>query len=65
MTCDEHARRIATQDVWPELLGRQAQSIGLPLETVFISRTASNEEYQQKMADCRRRYDWHMRADPH
>ena len=35
-----------------ELLERQAQSIDLPLEKVFISQRGSNEEYQQKMTAC-------------
>ena len=35
-----------------ELLERQAQCIGLPLEKVFVSQRSSNEEYQEKMSAC-------------
>ena len=33
------------------LLKQQAESLGLPLEEVFISKETSNEEYESKMRD--------------
>jgi uncharacterized protein (TIGR00290 family) len=35
-----------------ELAARQAYSIGLPLETVYVKTRASNDEYRQAMAQC-------------
>ena len=51
-TCNEHFQRVSTHGVRLELLDRQAASIGLPLEKVFVSQRSSNEEYQQKMSAC-------------
>jgi uncharacterized protein (TIGR00290 family) len=51
-TCNEHFARVSMHGVRVELLEQQAGAIGLPLEKVFVSRQSSNEEYQQKMADC-------------
>jgi len=51
-TCNGHFRRVSMHGVRLELLERQAQSIGLPLEKVFLSRRSSNEEYQEKMSAC-------------
>lgn len=51
-TCNEHFQRVSMHGVRLELLERQAQSIGLPLEKVFVSRHSSNEEYQQKISAC-------------
>jgi uncharacterized protein (TIGR00290 family) len=51
-TCNEHFQRVSMHGVRLELLERQAQSIGLPLEKVFVSQRSSNEEYQQKMSAC-------------
>jgi len=49
-TCNEHFRRVSMHGVRLELLERQAESIGLPLEKIFVSQRSSNEEYQQKMS---------------
>jgi len=51
-TCNEHFQRVSMHGVRLELLEQQAEAIGLPLEKVFVSQRSSNEEYQQKMADC-------------
>ncbi|MGO9201716.1 MAG: diphthine--ammonia ligase [Limisphaerales bacterium] len=51
-TCNEHFQRVSMHGVRLELLDRQAESIGLPLEKIFVSRRSSNEEYQQKMSAC-------------
>jgi len=51
-TCNEHFQRVSMHGVRLELLEQQAQSIGLPLQKVFVSRHTSNEEYQQKMSAC-------------
>jgi len=53
-TCNEHFQRVSMHGVRLDLLDRQAESIGLPLEKVFVSRRSSNEEYQQKMSACLR-----------
>lgn len=53
-TCNEHFQRVSMHGVRLELLERQAESIGLPLEKVFVSQRSSNEEYQQKMSACLR-----------
>ena len=49
-TCNEHFQRVSVHGVRLELLERQAESIGLPLEKVFVSRQSSNEEYETKMS---------------
>ena len=51
-TCNEHFQRVSMHGVRLELLERQAESIGLPLEKIFVSQRGSNEEYQQKMSAC-------------
>jgi len=51
-TCNEHFQRVSMHGVRLELLEKQAQATGLPLEKVFVSRGGSNEEYQKKMSDC-------------
>ena len=42
--------RVSMHGVPRTLVERQAHSVGLPIEEVFISRTSSNEEYGSKMA---------------
>ena len=42
-------KRISMHGVRETLLERQAESIGIPLEKVFISKNSSNEEYETKM----------------
>lgn len=51
-TCNEHFQRVSMHGVRLELLEAQAESIGLPLEKIFVSQRSSNEEYQQKMSAC-------------
>jgi len=53
-TCNGHFQRVSMHGVRVELLDRQAESLGLPLEKVFVSQRSSNEEYQQKMSACLR-----------
>ncbi len=55
-TCSEHFQRVSMHGVRMELLDEQARAIGLPLEKVFVSHRSSNDEYQQKMGDCMRRF---------
>src|SRR2546423_3787040 len=42
--------RISMHGVRRVLLERQAASLGVPLHEVFISKGATNEEYEQQMA---------------
>jgi uncharacterized protein (TIGR00290 family) len=51
-TCNDHFQRVSMHGTRVELLDRQAASIGLPLEKIFVSQRSSNEEYQQKMSAC-------------
>lgn len=51
--------RISMHGVRRSLLERQAQSLGIPLEKVFISKNTSNEEYGSKMRKVLAKY---MRA---
>lgn len=51
-TCNEHFRRVSMHGVRLELLDRQAEAIGLPVERVFVSQVGSNDEYQQRMGEC-------------
>ena len=53
-TCNENFQRVSMHGIRLELLDRQAKSIGLPLEKIFVSQRSSNEEYQQKMSACLR-----------
>ncbi len=48
-TCNEHFQRVSMHGVRLELLERQAESIGLPLEKMFVSERSSNEEYLTKL----------------
>lgn len=48
--------RISMHGVRRVLLEQQAASLGLPLHTVLISKGATNEEYETKMADAFRSY---------
>jgi uncharacterized protein (TIGR00290 family) len=48
--------RISMHGVRRELLEKQAESTGLPLETVLISKKSSNEEYEGKMLDILLKY---------
>ncbi len=51
-TCNEEFGRVSMHGVRLALAQRQARSIGLPLETIFLSRRSSNDEYRQKMEAC-------------
>lgn len=55
-TVTEDYDRISMHGVRKVLLERQAESLGLPLEVVMISKNASNQEYESKMADLLLRY---------
>jgi uncharacterized protein (TIGR00290 family) len=48
--------RISMHGVRRELLERQATSVGLPLEVVFLSKDGSNEEYEAKMAGALQKF---------
>jgi uncharacterized protein (TIGR00290 family) len=48
--------RISMHGVRRELLHRQARSLALPLDEVFISRRATNEEYESQMKEALARY---------
>ena len=44
--------RVSMHGVRRILLERQAASLGLPLHQIFISKGASNDEYETKMAEA-------------
>ena len=48
--------RISMHGVRSILLERQANSLGLPIEKVYISKNSSNEEYEAKMREVLQRY---------
>lgn len=50
-TVTEDYHRISMHGVREILVEQQANSIGLPLEKVFISKNGSNEEYESKMKE--------------
>lgn len=50
-TYNEHFQRVSMHGVRLALSELQAQSIGLPLDKVFVSERSSNEEYTLKMAE--------------
>lgn len=50
-TVTEDYHRISMHGVREVLLEQQADSIGLPLTKVFISKNGSNEEYESKMKE--------------
>ena len=47
----EGYERISMHGVRSILLERQAKSIGLPVEKIYITRNRSNQEYEAKMRD--------------
>lgn len=55
-TVTEDYDRVSMHGVRRVLLEQQAESIGLPLEIVFISKETSNEEYELKMRDALTRF---------
>ena len=48
--------RICVHGVRTILLEQQAESLGLPLEKIFISKNASNEEYESRMREILEKY---------
>lgn len=50
-TITEDYDRISMHGVRRILLEQQAESLGLPLEKIYISKRSSNEEYESKMKD--------------
>ncbi|PYU89208.1 MAG: ATP-binding protein, partial [Acidobacteria bacterium] len=48
--------RVSMHGVRRELVQRQAQSLGVSLEPIWISKNASNEEYESKLLQALRRY---------
>ncbi|MFH1625707.1 MAG: diphthine--ammonia ligase [Pseudomonadota bacterium] len=50
-TVTEDYDRISMHGVRSLLLEQQAESVGLPLEKVYITKDASNEEYEAKIRD--------------
>ncbi|TKJ28573.1 MAG: ATP-binding protein [Chloroflexi bacterium B3_Chlor] len=55
-TVTQEYDRISMHGVRRVLLERQAVSLGLPLEIVFISKTTSNEEYGRAMQQALEKY---------
>jgi len=50
-TVTEQYDRVSMHGVRTILLERQAQSLGLPVEKVYLGADASNEEYETRMRD--------------
>ena len=50
-TLTEDYDRISMHGVQGILLEQQANSLGLPIEKVYISKNSSNEEYEAKMRE--------------
>ena len=50
-TVTEDYDRISMHGVRSVLLERQAGSLGLPVEKIYITKNASNEEFESKMKD--------------
>lgn len=48
--------RICMHGVRSILLEQQAEALGLPLEKIFISKNASNEEYEHRMREVLERH---------
>ena len=48
--------RVCMHGVRSILLEQQAESLGLPLEKIFISKNASNEEYESRMREVLEEY---------
>lgn len=55
-TLTQDYKRISMHGVLEKLLEDQAQSMDIPLEKVFISKDASNEEYEAKMKKLLEKY---------
>ena len=50
-TCNEHFQRVSMHGVRLELLEKQANALGLPLDKMFVGKSGSNEEYLQKLSE--------------
>ena len=50
-TITEDYDRVSMHGVRRTLLERQGESLGLPIHQIFLSKNASNEEYEQKMKE--------------
>ncbi len=55
-TVTQEYDRVSMHGVRTVLLEQQAQSLGFALEKIFISKNASNEEYEAKMREVMQRY---------
>lgn len=44
--------RISMHGVRRDMLERQAEVLGLPLHEIFITKDASNQEYESRMEDA-------------
>ena len=55
-TVTEGYDRISMHGVRRVLLEEQAESLGLPLEKIYITKKSSNEEYEAKMSELLTRY---------
>jgi uncharacterized protein (TIGR00290 family) len=51
-TCNEHFQRVSMHGVRLELLEKQAEAVGLPLQKMFVSQRSSNKEYLQRLTEC-------------
>ena len=50
-TITEDYNRISMHGVQAVLLEQQAESIGFPVDKIYITKNATNEEYEEKMRD--------------
>ena len=50
-TLTEDYDRVSMHGVRRTLLERQGESLGLPIHQIFLSKNASNEEYERKMKE--------------
>ena len=55
-TLTEDYNRISMHGVQSILLEKQAISLGLPIEKVYISKNSSNEQYEAKMEEVLQKY---------
>jgi uncharacterized protein (TIGR00290 family) len=55
-TITEDYNRISMHGVREDLLKKQSRSLNLPLEVIFISKNANNEEYESKMKSILEKY---------
>ena len=55
-TVNKEYQRVSMHGVREELLDRQADSIGLPLEKVYVEKASTNEDYEKKMKEALLKY---------